>query len=160
MNRFITVGLIVFMIITVGCTNYVDPVTEISAVKVVLDRFYIALQKEDMTALSALLAHDDDIVVFGLIEREGYVGWENVKGMYQRQMDIYEGIQTTLADQVIKISKDGTFSWVSSLNHARGQSGENTFDMNYRSTMILEKRDGKWLLVQQHFSLASDAEDN
>ncbi|MFQ6093862.1 MAG: nuclear transport factor 2 family protein [bacterium] len=152
MNRWFTVGLLLFGIFGLGCSKYVDPLTEIAAVKVALDRFYIAQQKEDMTALSALFAHEGDLVVFGPDEGERYVGWEAVKGMYQRQMDATEGLQTTLTDQVIKVSKDGAVSWVSSLNHATGQIGDEAVETDYRATVVLEKREGKWLIVHIHTS--------
>jgi len=152
MIRLSALGLLLFGTIVAGCARNVDPLTEISAVKVVLDRFYIAQQKEDMAALSALMAHDDDLVVFSLQEGKRYEGWEAVKEMYERQMMQSEGIQTSVADQVIAVSKDGTASWVSSVNHAVGRSGVETVEMDYYSSLVLEKRDGKWLIVHLHNS--------
>ena len=147
------VSFLLFGTIIVGCSVAVDPLTEKSEVKVLLDRFHIAQQKEDMTALSALFIHDDDLVVFGLRVGERYVGWEAVKGMYQEQMDSIEGLQTISKEQVIKISKDGKAAWISSLNHANGTLGNQTVEMDYRSTVVLEKRDGKWFIAHVHNSL-------
>ena len=152
MKHWFVLGMIFGVVGVTGCSNHVDPLTEISEVKVVLDRLYIALQKEDMTALSALFAHDEKIVVFGLQEGERYVGWEAVKDMFQKQMDSTEGMQTSLADQKINVSKDGKASWVSSSNHTTGQVRGETVEMNYRSTVVLEKSDGKWVIVHIHMS--------
>ncbi|UCE18077.1 MAG: nuclear transport factor 2 family protein [Gemmatimonadota bacterium] len=142
----------------VNCSNTIDPLTHISEIKVVLDRYYIAQQKEDMTALSALFAQDVDLVVFGIGVEERLVGWEAVQGMFQRQMDSVEGLQTHPADQVTKISKGGKAAWVSSLNHVRGTIGTQTVEMDYRTTIVLEKRGKKWLIVHVHNSLQTGQE--
>ena len=105
-----------------------------------------------MTALSAIFAHDEDLVIFGIGPNERYTGWEAVKAMFQSQMDATEGLQTLLADQVIKVSKGGTGAWVSSLNRVSGLAGENRLEANYRNTIVLEKRGGKWLVVHIHMS--------
>ena len=158
MKQWFLLGIMVFVTVVTGCSNQVDPLTGISEVKVAVDRLYIALQKEDMTALSALFAHDEDLVVFGLQEGERYVGWEAVHDMFQKQMDMTEGIQTSIADQKINVSKDGKTSWVSSLNHTTGQVGGEMVEMDYRSTVVLEKRGGKWLIVHIHMSKPETSE--
>jgi ketosteroid isomerase-like protein len=152
MKRWLGVSLILSGMVLSGCSNSVDPLVEISEVKVVLDRLYLAQQKEDMTALSALFLHDEDLIVFGIAENEHYVGWIAIQEMFQKQMDATEGLKTTLANQVIKISKDGKAAWVSSLNHVSGQAGENRLEIDFRSTVVLEKHNGKWLIVHIHLS--------
>lgn len=152
MKRWFGVSLILLGLVVNGCGNSVDLLHETSEVKVTVDRLYMALQKEDMTALSAIFAHDEDIVIFGLGPNERYTGWEAVKDMFQGQMDATEGLQTTLADQLIKVSNGGTGAWVSSLNRVTGQAGENRLEANYRNTIVLEKRGGKWLIVHIHMS--------
>ena len=152
MKQWFLLGMILSGFVVSGCANHVDLLTEISEVKVAMDRLYVAQQKEDMTALSALFAHDDDIVIFGFQEGERYVGWESVKGMFQMQMDTTEDMQTSLTDQKIQVSKDGKASWVSSLNHTKSRTGDQVVEVDYRSTVVLEKRDGKWLIVHIHVS--------
>jgi uncharacterized protein (TIGR02246 family) len=147
------VVLLLIGVLVVSCSQTIDPLTEISEIKVVLDRYYIAQQKEDMTALAALFAQDDDLVVFGFRQEERQVGWEAVKAMYQKQMDSIEGLQTTPKSQVIDVSRDGQAAWASSLNHASGKIGAQPVEMDYRTTVVLEKRGGKWLIVHLHNSL-------
>ena len=153
MKRFSLVGLFLLGVVIVGCSQSVDPLAEISEVKVLLDRYYIAQQREDMTALSALFSQNEELVVFGLRAEERYVGWEAVKGMYQRQMDSIEGLRTAPKNQVIRVSKDGQAAWVFSHNHANGTIGTQTVEMDYRTTLVMEKQDGKWYIVHIHNSL-------
>jgi ketosteroid isomerase-like protein len=153
MNRSLCILFLLIGIIGASCSHTVDPLTVISEVKVVLDRYYIAQQREDMTALSALFARDDELIVFGFGPEERYVGWEAAKEMYQSQMDSVEGLQTIPADQVIKVLKGGTAAWVSAVNHASGTRGSQTVELDYRTTMVMEKRGGKWLIVHIHNSI-------
>jgi ketosteroid isomerase-like protein len=152
MKRWVGVGLFLFGMVFGGCSSAVDPLTEISEVKVLVDRLRIAQEKEDMTALSALFAQEDDLVLFGIGESERYVGWEAVKGMYQGQMDTIDGLTITISDQSIKVSKGGMAAWVTSLDRLQGKAGENQFHINVKNTVVLEKRNGKWLIVHIHMS--------
>ena len=158
MSRTVSVLCLLLGTFVMTCSNSVDPLIEIAEIKVILDRYHLAQQKEDMTALSALFAQDDELIVFGFRQGERHVGWEAVRDWYQRQMDSVEGLQTTLKDQVTRISKGGKAAWVSSLCHSRGTIGSQAVEMDYRITVVLEKRGGKWLIVHLHSSLPAGQE--
>lgn len=72
----------------------------------------------------------------------------------------FKPISTDVRDLRVNLSKSGDVAWFSCLLDDFGEwEGKSVGWKDARWTGVLEKRDGKWLLVQQHFSLASDAED-
>jgi hypothetical protein len=51
-------------------------------------------------------------------------------------------------------------AWYSCILDDYGEWQEKPYAwMNTRWTGVLEKRDGKWLIMQMHFSFASDAQE-
>jgi hypothetical protein len=69
----------------------------------------------------------------------------------------FKAIKVEIRDLHINISKSGTVAWwyceLDDINEWKGQPAnwENT-----RWTGVLEKRDDKWVIVQMHFSFASE----
>ena len=60
----------------------------------------------------------------------------------------------------VNLSRGGDVAWFScSLNDYGEWDGRPYAWLNTRWTGVLEKQDGKWLIVQMHFSFASDAQD-
>ena len=69
----------------------------------------------------------------------------------------FQAVRFDTRDMTINISQSGTVAWwyciLDDMNMWKGQPAnwENT-----RWTGVLEKRDGKWVIVQMHFSFASE----
>jgi ketosteroid isomerase-like protein len=68
----------------------------------------------------------------------------------------FKAIRYDIRDLSITISKDGDAAWfyciLDDINEWKGQPA--TWE-NTRWTGVLEKRDGRWVMVQQHFSFAA-----
>jgi len=68
----------------------------------------------------------------------------------------FKAVRYEIKDLIINFSKSGDIAWffcmLDDINEWKGQPAnwENT-----RWTGVLEKRNGKWVIVQQHFSFAS-----
>jgi len=95
-----------------------------------------------------LEVHPNDRVVKGFEEfRKSEAFWMNPD---------FNAIRYQIRDLQINISKSGDVAWwygmLDDINEWKGQPAnwENT-----RWTGVLEKRDGKWIIVQMHFSFAS-----
>lgn len=113
-------------------------------------------KEKDLKLLYSVIANDteylevdpEDRVVKGFEEfRKSEAFWMNPN---------FKAIRYQIKDLQINISKSGEVAWwysiLDDINEWKGQPAnwENT-----RWTGVLEKREGKWIIVQMHFSFAS-----
>jgi ketosteroid isomerase-like protein len=98
---------------------------------------------------SFLEVHPDEKVVRGFEEfKKAEKFWMNPD---------FKAISYEIKELTINFSKSGDVAWffcmLDDINEWKGQPAnwENT-----RWTGVVEKRDGKWVIVQQHFSFASE----
>jgi len=135
-------------------TPKVDLEAEKAQVKKVVDQIAQAMEAEDMEAISAIVAHDADMVNFGTDAAERWVGWEALKASIEQQFSAFDNQQVGVRDQVIKVGSGGNTAWYSEImDWSLDAGGEMISLEGMRATGILEKRDGKWTIVQMHFSV-------
>ena len=135
-------------------TENIDQAAEKAAVKMVLDQVQKAMTTEDMEMFSALIAHDADMVSFGTDASERWVGWDALKASMEQQFEAFDNMKMDIRDQVIKVSSAGDAAWFSEILDWGIETGGQTVNIDgARATGVLEKRNGKWLLVQMHFSV-------
>lgn len=98
---------------------------------------------------SFLEVHPDEKVVRGIEEfKKAEKFWMSPE---------FKAVRYEIKDLTINFSKSGDVAWffcmLDDINEWKGQPAnwENT-----RWTGVLEKRNGKWIIVQQHFSFASE----
>jgi Tol biopolymer transport system component len=105
------------------------------------------------------IANDPDFLE---VHPEGDVvkGFEEFKKAERLWMSPnFKAVRYEIRDLRIKLSKSGDVAWffciLDDINEWKGQPAnwENT-----RWTGVLEKRDGRWVMVQQHFSFAEDSD--
>lgn len=114
-------------------------------------------EEKDFDLLFSLVANDSNYVS---VRPRGEVlrGFEE----FQRSAEIFRNPEFTyvrheLKDMTITFSRSGDVAWfyciLDDINDWGGQPAnwENT-----RWTGVVEKRDGRWVIVQQHFSFASE----
>jgi hypothetical protein len=95
-----------------------------------------------------LEVHPEDVVV------KGFSNFKNSETFWMHPD--FKAIRYKITDLQITISRCGTVAWwfgmLDDINEWKGQPAnwENT-----RWTGVLEKRNGTWVIVQQHFSFAS-----
>ena len=69
----------------------------------------------------------------------------------------FKAVRYEIRDLKINVSKSGDAAWYYCvLDDVNEWKGKPASWMNTRWTGVLEKRDGKWAIVQMHFSFASD----
>jgi len=113
-------------------------------------------QTKDFGLLYSVIANDPDFLE---VHPDGRVvkGFEEFKkGEKFWGSPDFKAVRYDLRDLRIKLSKSGDTAWffclLDDINEWKGQPAnwENT-----RWTGVLEKRDGRWVVVQQHFSFAA-----
>ncbi len=112
---------------------------------------------KDIKLLYSVIANDSDFL-------EVHPGPKVVKGFseFRKAEEFwmspdFKAVRYKISDLRINISKSGDAAWwfcmLDDINEWKGEpaSWENT-----RWTGVMEKRNGKWIIVQQHFSFASN----
>ncbi len=129
-----------------------------SDLKAALDEWADSYIRRDIRRLLSCIAPDDDVVMYGTGADEKRMGLNAIRTQAER-----DWAQTDASAFVLKapaISSSGTVAWASAdLSFAVEAGGQKTAFPG-RFTGVFEKRAGKWLVVQAHFSLpAAQGED-
>ena len=70
----------------------------------------------------------------------------------------FKAVRYEIRDLKISLSRSGDVAWFYGvLDDVNEWKGEPASWLNTRWTGVLEKRDGRWIIVQMHFSFASDS---
>ena len=132
----------------------VDMEFEKKKVKVVLDQLIKASETKDMELLSKIYGHDSDIVIIGTDADERIVGWEKLKEVMEKQFAGTESSKLSVMNQSIKVHNSGMVAWFSELiNWEITFKGKTDKIEGLRTTGVLEKRDGDWIIIQLHYSI-------
>lgn len=159
------IPLVLLLCFAINCQKQVEevakevaPVVDIEAekgaVKAVFDEWVKSIETEDMELFSKVIAHDDDMVLFGTDAAEHFIGWEQFKESLQKQFDSFENPDLSIRELVIKVHKSGEVAWCSCLFDFKGTTmGEPFSAEGSRFTGVMEKRNGNWVIVQGHNSV-------
>jgi len=132
--------------------------TEKAAIaRVIRDSICWALTK-NRALQESTMAHDDDLFIFWTSSEMTVAGWNQYVKLFDRWMDPrFKATLTEVRDLRIHISRSGDVAWFSAMLDDLGEwDGKPTGARNIRWTGVLEKRQGKWVIVQEHGSLAAD----
>jgi uncharacterized protein (TIGR02246 family) len=141
-----------------GCLHKINFEAEQAEVKTVLDQYNQASEKEDMALLESLFAHDADMLLIGTDANEWWVGWPGFKKAVEQQFAAFEQTKITISDQTIHVHGDGLAAWVAEkMNFTIMTQGQNV-EVAIRFTCVLEKRQGRWLIVQGHASVPASGQ--
>jgi uncharacterized protein (TIGR02246 family) len=128
--------------------------SDAKSVRAVLDQYIRAWQAGDVPALAVTMARDPDTVVIGTDAAEYLVGWPAVESSLRKQLGTFEGTKVSSRDRRITLGRSGTVAWVSELwDITTRAGGESVALSGMRASHVLEKRDGKWLIVHAHYSM-------
>jgi ketosteroid isomerase-like protein len=132
----------------------VDINLEKEKVALVLEKYVIANEKQDIELVHEVWAEEPDIVVLGTNSDEKIIGWEQIKSTLQRQFDSFDDTYISVRDQVININETGNTAWFSEImNYNYIYQGEAKQFEGIRFTGVLKKIDGEWFIVQSHISI-------
>ena len=108
------------------------------------------------TALSYSCYADDPELFWFSPEASGTLhGYEAFKNLTENvfMKDEFQAVSYEIREMRINLSQSGTVAWYSSrLDDHNTWNGQPFSWDNVRWTGVLEKREGKWVIVQMHFS--------
>jgi uncharacterized protein (TIGR02246 family) len=134
-------------------TPAVDVAAEKALIKSVLDNYVASIEKEDIDLYAKCVAQDADMVNFGAMG-EPIVGLEALKKGIEDQNAALSDTKISVADTKIHVSEDGKLGWATYLWDLTAKMGENPLSLPVRCTWVLEKRQGAWVVVHFHKSVA------
>ena len=154
MVRRIFVIFCVFVAVAASTSATEPAKTAVAQVRAVMDKFAEAWQAKDVAAATRLTVQDADMIWIGTDAAERWVGWKQLKSSCERQFAALEKLKLVPHDRVVKVSQGGDVAWVFELWDMDVVSGGQPAKIkDMRSTFVLEKRQGHWLLAQGHFSI-------
>lgn len=133
-----------------------DAAFELEQVNEVMKRYYIALSERDIELLGDVMAHDEDMVNFGTDRDERWLGWNEFEQIHRKQFEAITKYDITRHDQVVKLNASADTAWFSEILKAQIEAMDEKYELSLRISGVLEKREGKWTIVQIHRSLPKE----
>jgi ketosteroid isomerase-like protein len=103
------------------------------------------------------VAQDSSFFIFHPDSGSTIVGFDAFRKMVDDvfMQDAFKATGSSIRDMRIDISKSGDVAWYSAILDDFGEwNGAPMAWRNARWTGVLERREGKWVIVQMHFSFA------
>lgn len=149
----------------VSCMNNepkaIDLKAEVFQIKSVLEKYVIANENQDFELIQKIWAADDNIIMIGTDSDERLVGYEQIQKAIKHQFKEFQETYITVSDQIIRINETGntaSFSELLAYNFIYKEEAKSYNGMRF--TGVLEKIEGKWMLVQGHLSIPAEVEMN
>ena len=137
---------------------YISESDHLEVEKAIHDSIGWALTK-DVNRLFSIVAQDEDFFIFHPDSKSTIIGFEAFKQLGERVWlnDTFRATDFAVRELRVNFSASGLVAWYSAFldDHAEWNGQPGGWD-NARWTGVLEKRDGKWVIVQMHFSFATD----
>src|SRR6476661_2329398 len=127
-----------------------DPTTE-AEVWALCERMIEAYGARDARAYMSFWAPDEDIVYIGSGPDEIGFGRGPIEAINQRTISEPESM--SVIQRWHTISREGPTSWVTGESDVRVVVEGDEFEFRFRYTSIFVQRQGRWLLVNQHYSV-------
>ncbi len=139
----------------VGASTREDEKKQIA--KLIRDSICWALTK-DRPLQESTMAHDDDLFIVWTNSDPIVSGWNQYVKLFDTWMDPrFKATVTEIRDLRVNLSRSGDVAWFSAILDDLGEwEGKPTGARDIRWTGVLEKRHGKWVIVQEHGSQAAD----
>ncbi len=125
--------------------------------KIIRDSICWALTK-DRPLQESTMAHDEDLLIYWTNSDSVVTGWSQYVKLFDHWMDPrFKATVTEIRELRINLSRSGDVAWFSAMLDDLGEwDGKATGARDIRWTGVLEKRNGKWVIVQEHGSRAAD----
>lgn len=133
--------------------NHVD-----EEIRAALDSWFNAYSKQDADSLLSMVAPDENVVFIGTESDERKIGRDGLLEGLQRDFAQTDSITVRLP--WVSISASGTVAWVAADYIYDVVSDNINVQVSGRLTLVMEKRNDRWLIVQAHFSAPVDAKGN
>lgn len=152
MKRICWVGLVALVLPLLACPVLAQaPASQAeNEVKQFLENYNRAYEKKDSNALMAMIASEPGVVFVDSSARGRREGPDQIKKALESEFAEVKSVGTKITWASIRVK--GDVAWFIVEEQSMVDTGEDQFPIPSRWSGVLEKRSGKWLLVQSHFS--------
>ena len=127
------------------------PMPDERAIDIVISEMIGAWQIGDVERLHK--AYADDVVMVSGAWEPPVIGWDKYLQAYQQQRT---RIQSPLMERYnTYVKADGNVGWASYQWEFKAAVDGNPMNARGQTTLVLEKRNGRWVIVHNHTSLAA-----
>ena len=160
-DRIKIIILLILLLLILFCSNElqkIDVEQEKAEIEKVIDNSIGWAMTKDLDLLYNSIAQDSSFFIYHPDSRSTVVGFE----MFKKASDFwmspdFKATHYKIWDLRIHLSRSGDVAWYSCmLEDCAEIKGEPGCWKDTRWTGVLEKRDGKWVIAQMHFSFAAD----
>ena len=160
-HRIKIIILLILLLLILFCSNEspkIDVEQERVEIEKVIDASIGWAMTKDLDLLYSSLAQDSSFFIYHPDSRSTVIGFE----MFKKASDFwmspdFKATHYKIWDLRINISNSHDVAWYSCmLEDCAEIRGEPACWEDTRWTGVLEKRDGRWVIVQMHFSFAAD----
>jgi len=141
-----------------GAGRAADVASDKAEIARVIDSSIGWFKTKDFDLLFRVLPDDPEFFIFHPDSRTTVRGGE----AFRKLAEVFRDPELTYAgheirDLRISLSRSGDVAWFSAiLDDCSQRKGKKSCWKDCRWTGVVEKRDGRWVIAQMHFSLASD----
>src|SRR5208337_4563947 len=157
MKRTFSMTLFLVLTVSLAAVTFVraDAKTE-QEVKDFLTQYGAAYDKKDVGALMRMIVPEESVVFFEADEKGRYVGPNQIRAAYEDNLNPVKSVKSEYKRTSVG-SKDDV-AWFATEVLYNVDTGKEKFKELGRWTGVLEKKNGKWLLIQSHFSFPPEEE--
>jgi len=115
-------------------------------------------KSKDRALAESLLAHDESLFIYNPGSQPPDVGWSRFVSNFDFWLDPrFRATHFDVRDLRVNFSRRRDVAWFSAvLDDCYTWDGQPGCWKDTRWTGVLERRDGRWVIVQMHFSFAAD----
>lgn len=135
----------------------VDPEREVRAVETAIHASIGWAKNKDFTLLHGVIANDPDYLEVDPTARiiRGFSEFQKNEALWASPH--FRAVRYEIRDLKITLSRTGDVAWFFCLlDDVNEWKGKPASWLNTRWTGVLEKRGGRWVIVQMHFSFAKE----
>jgi uncharacterized protein (TIGR02246 family) len=123
------------------------------AVCATLDRYAERYGAKDVDGLTELFADDPDVLLTGTGADERWVGRPEVRRQFERNFAEAERTRFEWISRHVAAAGDGAWVAAGAVLHVTVDGAERSIPIRF--TVVLEQRDGAWVWLHRHASVAA-----
>jgi ketosteroid isomerase-like protein len=110
-----------------------------------------AYAEKNINSLVKIIPKDNDVIFVGSGKDEWVQGFEEIKKGFERDFEQADSINIEFSE--IPIFSNGNVAWTTTTMNMDIELNGSEMNLNGRLSLVFEKRDDIWLIVQLHYSL-------